>query len=167
MCHGLYHYRQVPPVKRRWGPSSSATTLGTVSLSVKFSMITDGKNLKFPLYPLLLPQIVSDSFQNVPFCSVKRGLQGHTLLTASTSTPPQSYLTSSHPLPSLLQFKICGKIVFYWSQVCRGNGKQKLNLSNFRESIMSWMRKSTKSTSTPGTNFLYRTKPHLVLFLYR
>ncbi len=37
----------------------------------------------FSLYPLLLPQIVSDVFQNdlqnVPFCSGERGLQGHTV----------------------------------------------------------------------------------------
>jgi hypothetical protein len=34
----------------------------------------------FPVYPLLLAQIVSDVFQNVPFCITERDLQGHTLL---------------------------------------------------------------------------------------
>jgi hypothetical protein len=62
----------------------------------------------FPLYALLLPQLASDAFQNVPFCSGERDLQGHTLLVAATLSPPQQHLVSSHPLPSLLQIqKVC------------------------------------------------------------
>jgi hypothetical protein len=56
----------------------------------------------FSLYPLLLPQLVSDTLENVPFCSGERDLQGHTLLAAATPSPWQQYLASSHPLPSLL-----------------------------------------------------------------
>ena len=79
-------------------------------------------NFRSKVYRLLFSQIVSDDFQNVPFCSAEQGLQDHTLLTAPMSTPPQSYLPSSHPLPSLLQFKICStpaKFRFCWSQVRR------------------------------------------------
>ena len=56
----------------------------------------------FSLYPLLLPQLASDSFQNVPFCSGERALQHHALLAPATPSPPQEYLPSSHPLLSLL-----------------------------------------------------------------
>ena len=54
------------------------------------------------LYPLLLPQLLSDALQNVPFCSGERDLQGHTIPAAATPSQRQLCLASSHPLPSLL-----------------------------------------------------------------
>ena len=45
----------------------------------------------FSLYPLLLPQLASDAFQIVPFCSGESVLQGHTLLATATPSPPQQY----------------------------------------------------------------------------
>ncbi len=44
----------------------------------------------FALYPPLFPPIVSEPFQSLPFCSVERDLQGHTLLPTVTPTPPKS-----------------------------------------------------------------------------
>jgi hypothetical protein len=56
----------------------------------------------FSLYPLLLPQLPSDDFQNVPFCSTEGGLQGHTLLADVTPTPPQPYFQPSPSTPAHL-----------------------------------------------------------------
>ena len=89
------------------------------------------------------------------YCSVEQGLQGHTLLAADMPTPSKTYLPSSHPLPSLLQFKISATPVKIWFCGPSGNGKQKLNLSSFREPITVWVTKSTKRTFVPGTNLLY------------
>ena len=64
----------------------------------------------FSLDPLLLPQLASDSFQNVPFCSGERGLQGHTLLAPPTPSPPQPYFQPSpstpEPLPDPGRYEI-------------------------------------------------------------
>jgi len=75
----------------------------------------------FSLYPLLLPQLASDTLQNVSFCSGERGLQGHTLLAADTPSPPQEYRPSESP-PTLsrpsCRLKRCVlpvKIAFSWS----------------------------------------------------
>ena len=73
------------------------------------------RSIHFALSPLHLPQISSESFQTLPFCNTERGLQGHTLLPAATPTPPQPYLPSCHPLPSLFQ----AKSENLWSQVRR------------------------------------------------
>ena len=74
---------------------------------VKWQFV-NGKDLS--LYPLLLPQLVSDALQNVPFCSGERGLQGHTLLAPPTPSPPQPYFQPSpstpEPLPDPGRYEI-------------------------------------------------------------
>jgi hypothetical protein len=68
---------------------------------VKWQFV-NGKDLS--LYPLLLPQLVSDALQNVPFCSGERGLQGHTLLAPPTPSPPQPYFQPSPSTPAPLSW---------------------------------------------------------------
>ena len=63
----------------------------------------------FSLYPLLLPQLVSDALQNVPFCS-------------------------SRPSCGFKRCVLWVKNAFSWSQVRHWHGKQKLHLSVFRDS---------------------------------
>ena len=48
------------------------------------------------MYPLLLPPISSEVFQNLPFCSVERVLQGHTLLAALAMRVWELCLTERH-----------------------------------------------------------------------
>jgi hypothetical protein len=115
------------------------------------------------VYRLLRPWIASDGCQIIPFCRSEQDLQGHDLLAPDTSSPRKTYLASFHPPPSLFSSKnALHRLKFRFAGT--GNGNQKLNLSSFREPITARARKSTKSTFVPGTNFLYRTKPHLVHF---
>jgi hypothetical protein len=76
-----------------------------------------------------------------------------------TSLPPTLSRPSSVQKNALrrLKFRFAGT----------GNRNQKLNLSSFRQPLTARPRKSSKSTFVPGTNFLYKTKPRLVHFLYR
>jgi hypothetical protein len=112
------------------------------------------------VYRLLLSQIASDDCQIIPFCTEEQGLQDHTLLAAATTAP----LPPTLPRPSSVQNDL-RQLKFRCAGT--GNGKQKLNLSSFGGPLTAWVRKPTKSIFVPGRNFLYRTKPRLVHFLYR
>jgi hypothetical protein len=145
--------------------------LGLFLLS-SIERLETGKTLP---YPLLLSQITSDGFQNVPFCNTERGLQGHTLLVTATPTPPQSYLPSSHPVPSLLQFKICVtpvKISFCWSQVRRETENKNWTFRGFENPSWYGSRNRRKVLLyhllifCTGQNLNDTWKPRLVHFLY-
>ncbi len=84
-----------------------------LSVSTRFSYEESGKCFNSPpfvdtccqrqsgseiVYRLLLSQMVSDGFQNVPFCSADQVLQGHVLLATATTNPPLEYL-QLFPLP--------------------------------------------------------------------
>ncbi len=84
--------------------------------SLQLNYVEHFVNLKdFSRYPFLLPQLVSDALQNVPFCSGERGLQWHSLLADATPSPRQLCLASSHPLPSLLLIQ---KVRFVGKNCC-------------------------------------------------
>ena len=121
----------------------------------------------FSLYPLLLPQLASDSFQNVPFCSGKRALQHHALLAPATPSPPQQYLPSSHPLLSLLpvqkvRFALQNFVFLVPGPIfARSTKTATFEFSRLQHAVRQ---KPKKCTFVPGTNFLYQTKPRLVHF---
>ncbi len=71
--------------------------MGNIPKIIVKNVVRDPSTV-FPVYSVLFFQIPSDSFQNVPFCSVDRVLPGHTLLVPGRTTPPHSYF-QPFPLP--------------------------------------------------------------------
>jgi hypothetical protein len=72
--------------------------LGTCLIIIYTQITTNWQVVGFFLYDLLLPQIASHSFQNLPFCSPERGQQGLTLPVDTTHTSPH---LSFQPFPLL------------------------------------------------------------------
>jgi len=83
----------------RWEKNSSLHHLSETKWfeNIHFLLFFDD-TCQGKVYGLLLSQIASDGFKNVPFCSADQGLHGHTLLAAVTPTPPMQYL-QPFPLP--------------------------------------------------------------------